>query len=68
MIQEQEDIRREHSNCIPTCDTCGDQGDGARQGEPCGRDLSEELGQEDGTTVCTGTYMISPYPTLSLSI
>jgi hypothetical protein len=41
---------------IPVCDSCGDEGSGARPSEPCGRDLSEELEQEEGTTICGGTY------------
>lgn len=38
-----------------TCDTCGDVSN-SDPDLPCGRDLSEERGEADGTTICTGTY------------
>ena len=37
------------------CDSCGDESN-SDPGLVCGRDLSEELGQPDGTTICEGTY------------
>lgn len=39
---------------VTRCADCGDESDGPA-GIVCGRDLSEELGQPDGTTVCGGT-------------
>lgn len=43
---------------IAKCDTCGDEtfGRSVNVGLKCGRDLSEEHGQEAGTTICSGTY------------
>jgi hypothetical protein len=33
---------------LPVCDACGDEGSGAKAGEPCGR--------EEGGEICRGTY------------
>lgn len=38
------------------CDTCGDESNFRLDG-PCGRDLSEELGQPRGTTICRGRFI-----------
>lgn len=44
---------------LTQCDMCGDLSNSAPE-LPCGRDLSEEVGDPDGSWICTGTTRTVP--------